>query len=207
MSQPRIELTPVTRQSSDGNVGNEGIRNVEVHQAKILFDSVPANVEELKQIDRSGENGKYLTMALVFSAFRAWTPETQDTCNDMLAYLMNSPTCGMVFNNFGKQFVKDRMTQNNKYPYLGNAYFDGASPANGYVPSEPMSATVEEYVYNMPPSTMYGPTLNLERVMTKFQGADSPRYMDFYVDPKDNQWYAWSDSYKGLLVDMKAPMV
>lgn len=203
MLQPKIELTPVTRQSSDGNVGNEGVKNVEIRQAKITFDRVPSNVEELKQIDRSGENGKFLTMALVFCAFRTWTPDTQGVCNDMLANLMNSPTCGMVFNNFGQQFVKDRMMQNNKYPFLGNAYFDGAEPANSYVPTEPLSVTVEEYVYNMPPSTMYGPTLNLERIMTRFQGADNPRYMDFYVDPKDGWWYAWSDSYKGLLVDIK----
>ena len=97
--------------------------------------------------------------------------------------------------------------QNNKYPYLANAYFDGASVNNGYSPATPFSVTVEEYVYNIPPSTMYGPKLDLERVIISFDGADSPRYVDFYVDPKDSQWYIWSDSYKGLLVDIKVPAI
>ena len=205
--QPTIQLFPIVRQSSDGNTGNEGIKNVELKQAKIVFDSMPDSPDALRAIDRSGEDGKYLTMALIISAFRTWTPQSPDVCCSMLEILMNSPTCGMVFNNFGKQFVRDRMMQNNKYPFLGNAYLDGAEPANGYTPTEPLSVTVEEYVYNMPPSTMYGATLNLERIVTRFKGADNPRYMDFYCDPKDNQWYAWSDSYKGLLVDIKPPMI
>lgn len=207
MVQPSIEITQVTRQSSDGNTQKEGVRNVDIKQAKVIFNELPASVEELKSIDRSGENGKYLTMALLFCAFKTWTPEDNNTCNGMLEVLMNSPTCGMTFNNFGKQFLKDRMMQNNKYPYLANAYFDGASVSNGYSPAAPFSVTVEEYVYNIPPSTMYGPKLDLERIIVSFDGADTPRYVDFYVDPKDNQWYAWSDSYKGLLADIKVPAI
>ena len=62
--------------------------------------------DDVRKIDRSGENGKYITMALAICAFHTWTPETQDVCNGMLEVLLNSPTCGIVFNNFGKQFVK-----------------------------------------------------------------------------------------------------
>ena len=50
---------------------------------------------------------------------------------------------------------------------------------------------------------MYGPTLAIERVVTRFQGADTERYMDLYEDPKDGKWYIWSDTYKGLLADIK----
>ena len=203
MVQPSIEIKQVTRQSSDGNTQNEGVKNVGIKQARVIFNELPANVEELKSIDRSGENGKYLTMALAICAYHTWTPEKPDICNGMLELLLNSPTCGMAFNNFGKQFVKDRMMQNNKYLYLANAYFDGATPENGYQPAIPLTITLEEYVYNLPASTMYGPTLNLERVVTRFKGADSARYMDLYMDPKDNNWYIWSDSYKGLLADIK----
>ena len=206
MVQPYVEITQVTRQSSDGNTQNEGIRSVDVKQAKVFFNELPQSVEELKQIYRTGDNGKYITMALAICAFRIWTPETQDVCNGMLEAILNSPTCGMTFNNFGKQFVKDRMMQNNKFPYIANAYFDGATPENGYQPTEPLTITLEEYVYNIPASTMYGPTLNLERVVTNFKGADTARYMDLYMDPKDNQWYIWSDSYKGLLADIKNPL-
>ncbi len=201
--QPVVNLTPIVRQSSDGNTNNEGIKNVELKQASVVFGKLPESLDDLKQIDRTGADGRYITMALIFCAFRTWRPEDQNTCNAMLEYLMNSPTCGMVFNNFGKQFVKDRMMQNNKYSFLANAYFDGAEPSNGYTPAEPFTVTVEDYVYNMPPSTMYGPTITIERLVTRFKGADNPRSLDLYMDPKDNSWYAWSDSYKGLMVDIK----
>ena len=62
-----------------------------------------------------------------------------------------------------------------------------------------------EYVYNLPPSTMYGPTLNIERVVTRFAGADTERYVDFYMDPSDGNWYIWSDTYKAILADIKTP--
>ena len=148
----RVELAQVTRTSSDGNTANEGTKQVSVGQARIIFDKIPENADEVKQIDRSGDNGKYVTMALLFAAVRNWTPE------------------------------------------------------NGYTPSSPLAVTVEEYVYNLPPSTMYGPTLNIERVVTRFAGADTERYVDFYMDPKDGNWYIWSDTYKPVLADIKAPM-
>lgn len=202
----RIDVTQVDRISSDGNTANEGTKTVSVRQARVIFDKLPETADELKAIDRSGENGKYAAMALVFAVIKNWTPEKKDACNSMLEVLLNSPTCGIVFNNFGKEFVRDRMMQNNKYPYLGNAYFDGATPENAYTPSEPPSVTLEEYVYNLPPSTMYGPSLTIERVVTRFAGADTERYVDLYMDPADGNWYVWSDTYKSLLADIKAPM-
>ena len=79
MVQPSIEIKQVTRQSSDGNTQNEGVRNVDIKQARVIINELPAGVEELKSIDRSGENGKYLTMALIFCAYRTWTPEDNNT--------------------------------------------------------------------------------------------------------------------------------
>ncbi|MBQ4463755.1 MAG: hypothetical protein II915_04990 [Eubacterium sp.] len=201
-----IDVTQVNRVSSDGNTVNEGTKTVSVGQAHIVFDKLPETKDELQSIDRSGENGKYVTMALLFAVVRNWTPEKKDVCNSMLEILLNSPTCGITFNNFGREFVRDRMMQNNKYPYLGNSYFDGATPENGYTPSSPLTVTLEEYVYNLPPSTMYGSTLSIERVVTRFAGADTERYVDFYMDPKDGNWYIWSDTYKSILADIKTPM-
>ena len=198
-----VQISPITKLSSDGNTAHEGVKNVDLMQAKVCFSDLPKTPEDIASADRSGANGKFVTMALAIASFACWTPETQENCCAMLANLLNSPTCGMTFNNFGKQFIKDRMMQNNKYPYLGNAYFDGATPGNGYAPSEPRTVTLEEYVYNLPASTMYGPTLAIERVVTRFQGADTERYMDLYEDPKDGKWYIWSDTYKGLLADIK----
>ena len=46
----------------------------------------------------------------------------------------------------------------------------------------------------------------IDRVVTRFAGADTERYVDFYMDPKDGNWYIWSDTYKSVLADIKTPM-
>ena len=79
-----IDVTQVNRVSSDGNTANEGTKTVSVGQAHIVFDKLPETKDELQSIDRSGENGKYVTMALLFAVVRNWTPEKKDVCNSML---------------------------------------------------------------------------------------------------------------------------
>ena len=46
----------------------------------------------------------------------------------------------------------------------------------------------------------------MEKVVIEFAGADTERSLSVYQDPVDGQWYAFSDSYGALLVDVKTPM-
>ena len=201
----KIQITTVKQLASDGKT-NEGTELVDVKQAKISFDRLPETPEELKAIDRSGENGKFLTFALLICAFKTWRKDDQNTCEAMMRELLNSPTVKDCYNNFSKEFVKDRMLQNDKWEYIADAYFDGAENTNGYIPSKPLTITIKEFPYLPQTSTMYGVNLSIDKLVTEFKGADTSRSISVYQDPTDRKWYVWSDSYKGLLADIKEPV-
>lgn len=207
MEQLFIDLSEkeVIKKASDGKI-NEGIEDVKLKEVNIQFLKLPQNSEDLKAINREGDNGKFVVVALLIAALKTWKKDDEETCSKMMKELLNSPTVLNNYNNFSKQFVKDRMLQNDKYDFLANAYFDGATPENAYTPKEPLAITLREFPYAPQTSTMYGPTLYIEKIVTDFKGADSERSVSVYKDPKDNKWYIWSDTYKGLLVDIKTPI-
>ena len=201
----RISERTIDKLASDGKI-NEGTELVKLKELTIEFLALPKNVEDLKLIDRSGDNGKFVVVALLLASLKTWKKEDEETCSEMMKELLNSPTVPNNYSNFTKSFVKDRMLQNDKYDFLANAYFDGANPDNGYTPNNPLSITLREYPYAPQLSTMYGPNIYVEKIVSDFKGADSERSVSVYKDPKDNKWYIWSDSYKSLLVDIKTPV-
>lgn len=198
----RISERTIDKLASDGKI-NEGTELVKLKELTIEFLALPKNVEDLKLIDRSGDNGKFVVVALLLASLKTWKKEDEETCSEMMKELLNSPTVPNNYSNFTKSFVKDRMLQNNKYDFLADAYFDGANPDNGYTPNNPLSITLREYPYATQLSTMYGPNIYVEKIVSDFKGADSERSVSVYKDPKDQKWYIWSDSYKSLLVDIK----
>lgn len=198
----RISERTIDKLASDGKI-NEGTELVKLKELTIEFLALPKNVEDLKLIDRSGDNGKFVVVALLLASLKTWKKEDEETCSEMMKELLNSPTVPNSYSNFTKSFVKDRMLQNDKYDFLADAYFDGANPDNGYTPNNPLSITLREYPYAPQLSTMYGPNIYVEKIVSDFKGADSERSVSVYKDPKDQKWYIWSDSYKSLLVDIK----
>lgn len=201
----RISERTIDKLASNGKI-NEGTELVKLKELTIEFLALPKNVEDLKLIDRSGDNGKFVVVALLLASLKTWKKEDEETCSEMMKELLNSPTVPNNYSNFTKSFVKDRMLQNDKYDFLADAYFDGATPENAYTPREPLAITLREFPYAPQTSTMYGPTLYIEKIVSDFKGADSERSVSVYKDPKNQKWYIWSDSYKSLLVDIKTPI-
>ena len=124
----------------------------------------------------------------------------------MMKELLNSPIIKDCYSSFTREFVKDRMLQNDKWEYIADAYFDGADDSNGYTPTRPLTITVREFPYLLQTSTIYGTELSIDKPVTEFKGADSSRNISVYQDPHDSKWYVFSDSYKSLLADIKAPV-
>lgn len=199
-----VEITTINKEASDGKE-NEGKETVELKQAKVIFNRLPETLEELQEIDRTGEDGKFVTMALLICAFKTWTPDDTETCEAMMKELLNSPTVENNYTDYTRSFVKERMNQNDKWEYIADAYFDGAQSLNAYLPDDPLTITLREYPYAPQESTMYGTKLSIEKIVIEFEGADSERSISVYQDPKDNKWYVWSDTYKALLADIKFP--
>lgn len=208
-TEPKVTVTDVPGKAptTDG-----GVMDVTVKQYSYTFSTIPTCYEDIVQYKL---DSPYKTMALLALAFRTWTPENQTDCEEMLSYLTNTATekpgakdaqghklC-YPFQEYNpwKSFLYDRMTQNDKYRFIGNAYLNGASPDNNYTPSTPITVTVRQSVYD-PYREADGNGPLLKQVLISIDGADNDRYSLFYEDQRGD-WRVFGDNWKGLLADVK----
>ncbi len=217
-------LQEISRKASSGknDQGEETVVEVPLWQSTSVFNYVPANVEELKQVHRAdallpnevdaainaedGAKGRFEVVALYFAALKAFDPDNPSVCYDMMEELCESPHTKALgidsFNNYSRSSLSSNMKQNNKYKYLGNAYFKGAEPANKYTPSEPPTVILEDYVYSSQISNQY--QTQIYKITCRFAGADNERIIQVYQSA-DGKWYIFSDSWMGFTSDIKAP--
>ena len=128
--QPEITMTGVPARALDES---GGIIDVTVDQYTYTFPNLPQTAAELSQIEL---DSPYTTMALLILAFRTWTPEDPGTCLGMLDYLtdtgarVSGSDTTILFSRYHPwvDSLAARMTQNDKYRYIGNAYLGGAAP-------------------------------------------------------------------------------
>ena len=207
------EILPAKAAGIDED-GNPIVIDTTVEQYTFTFPTVPKTYEDIVQYKL---DSPYKTMALLFMAYRTWTPDNPDDCLQMMDYLTNTKSdsgktdaeghklavpCSEY--NYWKSFVKDRMTQNNKYRYIGNAYLGGATPSNDYTPTEPITVTVRQSVYD-PYKAAEGQSPELKQVLIHIAGADNDRYGLFYQDQRGD-WRVFSDNWEGLLADVQTPL-
>ena len=128
----------------------------------------------------------FSTAALSVLAF-CFYPENKDLSLQMLDFLRGPRPLSVM----DKQFIADRFRDKD---YVPRSYFDGATPINNYLPSEPYTITVGESPYsyqNEGYATLY----------ITSGGADSPRSVQLRL-AKDGKWYLW-EQY--LLADIRKP--
>lgn len=93
-------------------------------------------------------------------------------------------------NGYDTQFIRDRLRGKT---YLPLAYFDGATPENGYKPSVPYTLQVQPDSQPCEQGYM--------KVFLKTAGADSPRPMK--LRSKGDNWYLWE--YSSILSGIRTP--
>ena len=167
------------------------------------FSTIPTNVEELKQYNISGDDGRYKVLALYIMSLRTWKPENQTDCEEMIGYL-----CNKQLSVYEKQRLADQMKKGKQYLYLGNAFLNGATPANNYTPAQPYSVTLtqdsvvdEDQVYI--PANPSIPTPDQYRAFIFCQASDSGKWIDVYKSSKDGNWYMYK--WMDLITSIKAP--
>ena len=111
---------------------------------------------------------------------------------EMLQYLLGD---FQPLSELMKQSIKDRMLQNEKYSYIGKSYFLGAIPENDYNTTSPYQIEITENEYTDQEE-------GFKRLFLKSGGADSPRPITVRL-AKDGNYYIWSDSFMGLLSDIR----
>jgi len=157
---------------------------------EVKFDKIFKSKSELEILDRTNPAN---VAAAIVQAFANYNPDDTEVFYDMLGYLMGE---NQTISPMMKQNISDRMLQNDKYSFIGKSYFKGATPENDY---EPMSFEVE-VIENDYSDDAEG----YKRLFLKSGGSDSPRPITLRL-AKDGNYYIWSDSFIGLLADIKAP--
>lgn len=155
----------------------------------VKIDKIMSNKKDLELVDRTDPCN---VVASLIQVFVNYDLNKLDNFYEMLQYLMGDfqPISEMM-----KQNIKDRMMQNDKYSFIGKSYFVGATPENDYEVSFPYEIEVIENEYT-------DDNEGYKRLLVKSGGADSPRPIMLRL-AKDGNYYIWSDSFLGLLADIK----
>ena len=156
---------------------------------EINFNEIITNLDDMKKIDRTNP---YNVAALCVHAICNYN-DSPDKFFEMLSYLMGD---FQEVSNMMKSNIKDRMSQNNKAPFIGKSYFVGSTPENDYTPTS-YSISVEENMYSRENDGYL-------RLLLKSGGADAQRFITLRL-AKDGNYYVWSDSIIGLLADIRMP--
>lgn len=189
--------------------GQKEVIDVTINTYTYTFTTIPTNAEELKQYDITTPDGRYKTMALLILAYRTWTPTNPTDCEEMLSYLTNKE-----LTQYYRNFLRDRMKADNGYRYLGNSYLNGATPANNYTPSKPISITLRQDTLpgkgnsiseDIPYFESTQTTPAIYRAFTDFAGSDSSRWVCTYKHSKTGKWFIWDQSWHDLLTRIKQP--
>ena len=157
----------------------------------IKFDKLFTNKEDLLSLDRTNPQNVVAAFVNILTAY--------DVHNDiifieMLQYLVGEY---QPISPLTKQEIKDRMLQNDKYSFIGKSYFKGATPENDYKPNDSLEVEVFENDYSKIEDGYL-------RLLLKSGGADSLRPIVVRL-AKDGNYYIWSDSFMGLLADIRKP--
>ena len=153
-----------------------------------VFATLPTNVEELKALPEATLKDPYAVAALSVLALTRYE-ESLDDCYEMLNFLKGPDP----LNAYQKTFLKDRF-RGNKY-YKVFSFFKGATPENGYTPSQPYTITVSTNSYSFQSegwATMY---------LTS-GGADSPRPVKLRQKKSTGEWFLNEIQY---LSDIRVP--
>ncbi len=138
------------------------------------FTTIPRSVEELKALPESDLSTPFKTCALTMLVLLNYTNDVNATI-EMLNFLKGPDPV----NEYQKQFLRDRLQGKD---YVVRSFFEGSSPQNNYIPTEPLKITVYDNPYSYPEAGWA--TLHMDST-----GADSPRQIKCRLKPSTNQWF------------------
>ena len=178
-------------------------KTVECETATYTFTKLPGSLEELKTIPL---NTKFAPMAAAIAAIGAYQKaEGQQMYThpifDEFDYLNGKSEINNVDKSGIYYSMKATFEEGQGSQY---AYFEGATPENGYTPNKPYTFTLVDGPYYIPAKTdILGNNIPERRmILISFAGDDSQRYCDTYQSSDGNN-YIWDDGWKHLVATMK----
>ena len=154
---------------------------------KMTVSSVPTTSEEFSALPQNDLSKPENTCVMFLLALALYLKDS-----DAGVAALNTLRGPRPLSNYDIQFLRDRLRGKS---YLPLAYFDGATPANNYVPSSPL--TLEVIADSRPQDVEEG----YLRLFLKTAGADSLRPIK--LRQKDDLWYLWE--YSSILSGIRIP--
>lgn len=167
----------IARSAVSGAVSNAvsgAVNEASKKRETFTFTTIPRSVEELKALPESDLSTPFKTCALTMLVLLNYTNDVNATI-EMLNFLKGPDPV----NEYQKQFLRDRLQGKD---YVVRSFFEGSSPQNNYIPTEPLKITVYDNPYSYPEAGWA--TLHMDST-----GADSPRQIKCRLKPSTNQWF------------------
>lgn len=154
---------------------------------KVTFTTIPETFEQFSALAQGKLSQPENTCALFLLSLNLYTRDKD--AGTQAINLLRGPR---PMNGFDAQFIRDRLREKT---YLPLAYFDGATPNNGYMPTKPY--TLQCIADARPQDIEAG----YVRLFLKTAGADSPRPVK--LRQKGNEWFLWE--YSSILSGIRMP--
>ena len=153
---------------------------------EVVFAALPETLEEMKRLPQASLSTPFDTAALTVAALAVY-PKDREMSLSMLDFLKGPGT----LSPYEQQFLRDRFMDKD---YVPRSYFNGATPQNDYLPSEPYTVSVRQTPYSYQNE-------GYAKLYVTSGGADSPREITLRL-AKDGKWYLW-EQY--ILAGVRAP--
>ena len=152
------------------------------------FEALPQTVDELKALSEAALTDVYAVAALYILALKRFEAD-RDASIAMLNFLKGpDPMTPMAIQQISDRFMDGKF-------YKVNSFFEGATPANNYTPSQPYKVKVSSTPYSFD-------TENWAVLYLHSGGSDSPRPVKLRKKPSTGQWFLVEIQYLG---DIRTP--
>ena len=158
---------PASQPAAPASSGNKTV--------EVVFAALPENAAQFKALPQAAMTSPFDTAALTVLAL-CFYPQDKDASLEMLDFLRGP----RPLSTYDKQFIRDRFMDKD---YVPRSYFNGATPQNDYLPSEPYTVKVSENPYSYQ-------NQGYAKLFVRSGGADSPREITLRM-AKDGKWYLW----------------
>ncbi len=156
---------------------------------EIIFEKLPANLEEMKNLEYASLSKPEYAPALFLAAMKVYVTD-KEAAYEMIQFLQGP----REITNMDKQFLRDRMS--GKEDYIVESYFKGSSVENNYTPSIPYVVSITENPYSYSNE-------GYARLFLKSSGADTARSITMKLKPSTGQWFLWEQS--SVLMGIRIP--
>ncbi len=152
------------------------------------FEALPQTVDELKALPEAALTDVYAVAALSLLALTRFEAD-RNASIAMLNFLKGpDPMTPMAIQQISDRFMDGKF-------YKVNSFFEGATPANNYTPSQPYRIKVSSTPYSFD-------TENWAVLYLHSGGSDSPRPVKLRKKPSTGQWFLVEIQYLG---DIRTP--